>query len=144
MIAVDSNVLVYAHRADSRWHEPARQLIRELAEARARWAIPWPSIHEFLAITTHPGIYDPPTPLDVALDQVSAWLEAPSLILLSESDGYAELLERALRQSEATGPRVHDARIAALCLYHGVDELRSADRDFGRFPDIKVRNPLVS
>ena len=40
------------------------------------------------------------------------------------------------------GPRVHDARIAAICRYHGVDELWSADRDFGRFPDLNVVNPL--
>jgi predicted nucleic acid-binding protein len=38
---------------------------------------------------------------------------------------------------------VHDARIAALCVQHGVRELYSADRDFSRFPQIAVRNPLI-
>jgi predicted nucleic acid-binding protein len=37
---------------------------------------------------------------------------------------------------------VHDARIAALCLSHGVYELWSGDRDFSRFPALRVRNPL--
>jgi predicted nucleic acid-binding protein len=68
MIAVDSNLLVYAHREDSQWHEAADSCILELAEANAPWAIPWPCIHEFLAIVTHPRIYAPPTPLGKAID----------------------------------------------------------------------------
>lgn len=47
------------------------------------------------------------------------------------------------RRPWAEGPRVHEARIAALCLLHGVGELWSADRDFSRFPELEVRNPLV-
>jgi predicted nucleic acid-binding protein len=41
------------------------------------------------------------------------------------------------------GAQVHDARIAALCLHHGVTELWTADRDFGRFPELRTRNPLI-
>ena len=74
MIAVDTNVLVYAHREDSEWHAPARQLVQDLAEGTDAWAIPRPCVHEFLAITTHPRIFRTPTPLPAALDQVDAWL----------------------------------------------------------------------
>jgi hypothetical protein len=77
MIAVDSNLLVYAHREDSPWHHAAYVRIVELAEGSAAWAIPWPCIHEFLSIVTHPRIYTPPTPLAKAIDQVEAWLESP-------------------------------------------------------------------
>src|SRR5205823_1711276 len=69
MIAVDTNILVYAHREDSQWHDAACALVAELAEGRAPWAIPWPCLHEFLAIVTHPRIYAPPTPLAAAMDQ---------------------------------------------------------------------------
>ena len=75
MIAVDTNILVYAHREDSPFHEAAFERVAELAEGPAVWAIPWPCLHEFLAIVTHPRIYAPPTPLAQALDQVDAWLE---------------------------------------------------------------------
>jgi predicted nucleic acid-binding protein len=44
---------------------------------------------------------------------------------------------------KATGPKVHDARVAALCLQHGASELWTIDRDFSRFPGLKLRNPLV-
>jgi hypothetical protein len=42
-----------------------------------------------------------------------------------------------------TGPAVHDARVAALCLAHGVRELWTADRDFSRFPRLRAVNPLL-
>ena len=90
MIAVDTNILVYAHREDSQWHQLADRCLTQLAESRAPWAIPWPCIHEFVAIATHPRIYNPPTPLVDAIEQVKCWLEAPTLVLLSESLGYAE------------------------------------------------------
>jgi len=143
LIALDSNLLVYAHREDSPWHEAAYTRIVELAEGRAPWAIPWPCIHEFLAIVTHPRIYTPPTPLKRAIDQVEAWLESPTLALLSESADYWPLLRSTLQSGRISGPQIHDAHIVAICRQHGVSELWTADRDFGRFSGLAVRNPLV-
>ena len=144
MIAIDTNLLVYAHRSDSPWFEPARQALGPLVEGMATWAIPWPCLHEFFAITTHPKTYRPPTELPRALEQVAALLASPSLMLLSEPAGYWPVLRRLLAAGQVTGGKVHDARIAALCLCHGVSELWSADRDFTRFPELKTRNPLVA
>lgn len=143
MIAVDTNILVYAHREDSPWHAVASRKVKELAEGRSPWAIPWPCLHEFVAIVTHPRIYVPPTSTSNALTQVSAWLHSPSVVLLSEGEDYWVTLAGQLEAARVAGPLVHDARVAALCLHHGVRELWSADRDFGRFPALSVRNPLV-
>jgi toxin-antitoxin system PIN domain toxin len=143
MTAVDTNLLVYAHRRDAEWHQPAERVVRGLAEGPDAWAIPWPCIHEFLAIATHPRIFRTPTPVEAALDQVVAWLESPSLTLLGEGEDYWPVLRRLMAASRVDGPRVHDARVAALCLSHSVRELWTADRDFSRFPALKVRNPLV-
>ncbi len=143
MIAVDTNILVYAHREDSPWHTAASEAVAGLAEGRSAWAIPWPCLHEFLAIVTHPRIYRPPTPLAIAIDQVAAWLESPMLVRLAENESYWDVLAGALSGGRVVGPQVHDARIAALCLAHGVRELWTHDRDFGRFPPLDVRNPLV-
>jgi toxin-antitoxin system PIN domain toxin len=144
VIAVDTNLLVYAHREDSTWHDAAYARIAELAEDKTPWAIPWPCVHEFIAIVTHPRIYAPPTPPDAAIDQVDAWLESPSVTLLAEPEGYWSKLRALVQDGRIAGPLVHDARVAALCLLHGVRELWSADRDFGRFSNLAVRNPLVS
>jgi toxin-antitoxin system PIN domain toxin len=144
MIAVDTNLLVYAHREDSPWHREAFTRIKELAESHVAWAIPWPCLHEFLAIVTHPLIYSPPTPLPGALDQVEAWLESPSLTLLAESGRYWPELRVLLEPGLIRGPQIHEARIAALCTLYAVKELWTADRDFRRFPGLAVVNPLVA
>ena len=143
MIAVDTNILVYAHREDSPFHDPAARRISELAEGSATWSIPWPCVHEFLAIVTHSRIYAPPTPLPRALDQVDAWLESPTLVLLTESADHWLTLRTIIASGRVAGPQVHDARIAALCRQHGVRELWSADRDFNRIADLTVVNPLI-
>lgn len=143
MIAVDSNILVYAHRTGDDWNEEAFELLRDLAERRQPWAIPFPCVHEFLRNVTDSRIYREPTPLAEALEQVAIWSESPTLRLLSEGPRHVELLAELALGGRATGARIHDARVAAICLDHGVAELWSADRDFGRFPALKTRNPLV-
>lgn len=143
MIALDTNVLIPAHREDAEGHDAAYACLAALAEGTAPWAIPWPCLHEFLAIATHPRIFAPPTPLAAALEQVEAWLESPSLVVLSEGDGYWPLLRESLAGGQVTGPIVHDGHVAAICRLHRVRELWTVDRDFGRFPELRTRNPLV-
>ncbi|HRZ34823.1 MAG TPA: PIN domain-containing protein [Candidatus Paceibacterota bacterium] len=143
MIAADTQLLVYAHREDSEFHVAAKELVESLRQQPAAWAIPWPCLHEFIAIATHPGIYKPACTLAQALGFAESLLAAPQLHLLSESPGYFEKLRDISTAARLKGPRIHDARIAALCLHHGVHELWSADRDFSAFPQLKVRNPLV-
>jgi hypothetical protein len=141
MIAVDTNVLIHAHRSDSPWHEAATAAMARLSGRR--WAIPWPCIHEFLAIATHTKIFDPPTPLSDAIEAVEAWRGA-ALLLLAETSAHWPSLVALLRKGKIAGPRVHDARVAAICLQHAIDELWSADRDFSAFPALRVVNPLVA
>lgn len=144
MIAIDTNILVYAHRRDSPWHVPAASAVAALAEGRSRWALPWPCVHEFFGVVTHPRIYRPPTSPDAALDQIDAWLESPTVELIAEDVGYWPALRDVLQTSQVQGARVHDARIAALCALHGVRTLWSADRDFSRFPSLETHNPLLA
>jgi hypothetical protein len=143
MIAVDTNVLVYAHREDGEFHKAAGESVESLRHQPAAWAIPWPCIYEFIGIVTHPGIYKPASTLAEALGFIDALFASPELHLLAESPGYFEKLRDIATTARLKGPRIHDARIAALCLHHGVSELWSADRDFSAFPQLKVRNPLV-
>ena len=143
MIALDTDILVHAHRADSPWNERAYEALRSLGEGRAAWGIAWPCIHEFLPTVTHPKVFRPPSTLSEALREVEAWLESPSLVVMAESPDHWSRLTGLLRAGRVAGPRVHDARIAAICLSHGVRELWTADRDFRRFPALATRNPLV-
>ncbi len=143
MIAVDTNILVYAHRSDSEFNEAAYACMSALVQGRAQWAIAWPCVCEFYAIVTHPRIYDPPSTAAQALDQIDAWLESPSAVLLAEPEDHWPRLRQLILDGRIVGPRVHDARIAALCTAHGVRELWTVDRDFARFPELATKNPLA-
>ncbi|MFN8082278.1 MAG: TA system VapC family ribonuclease toxin [Kineosporiaceae bacterium] len=143
MIAVDTNVLVYAHRQDSPHHDAARAAVADLAGSRGGWGVPWPCVHEFYSIVTHPRVYDPPTSPGDALRTLDDLAQLHGVRFLGEVDDHLTLLAELIERSGVAGPKVHDARIAAICLGHGVRELWTADRDFSYFPALKTRNPLV-
>jgi hypothetical protein len=143
MIAVDTNLLIYAHREDSGWHSEALEALLVLARSSRRWGIPWPCVHEFISITTHPSIFVPPTPVATAFAAMEAWLISPSCRVIGEGPGHLGNLKRLALRAKIQGPMVHDARIAAICLDNGVTELWSADRDFSRYRELRVVNPLV-
>lgn len=143
MIAVDTNILVPAHRRDAALHHAARHRLTELAEGSQPWALPWPCLHEFLAVVTHPRIFDPASSLDAALQQIEAWTSSPSVRLIGERSDHLVQLRSALMPADVVGARVHDGRVAAICRSHGVTELWTIDRDFSRFPGLVTRNPLI-
>ncbi|HXP84616.1 MAG TPA: TA system VapC family ribonuclease toxin [Bryobacteraceae bacterium] len=143
MIAVDTNLLVYAHRRDSEWHAASGRVVTRLAESASPWAIPWPCIHEFLGVVTHPRVYRPASLLKEAVQQVEIWMESPSLRFIGELAGHWAELRPMLMAGKISGKAVHDARIAAICREHGIRELWTADRDFSRMVGITVRNPLT-
>ncbi|MEP6814243.1 MAG: TA system VapC family ribonuclease toxin [Marmoricola sp.] len=143
MIAVDTNILVYAHREDTPQHGAARDALRSLAETGRSWGVPWPCVHEFTAIVTHRRIFAPPSSIEDALQAISDLLELPGVTTLGEGPDHLQRLALLLRQSGVVGPKVHDARIVAICATHGVRELWTADRDFSYFRELATRNPLV-
>jgi toxin-antitoxin system PIN domain toxin len=143
LIAIDTNIIVYAHRRDSEFYPKARGAIDELASGLERWAIPWPCLHEFHAVVTNFKAFMPPSTPSEALEQIGALLESPSLVLLTETERHWQVLRDMVTTTPVRGIRIHDAKIAAICLEHDVHELWTADRDFSRFPQLKTRNPLA-
>lgn len=135
--------IIYAHREDSDFHEQAIAALRGLAESGRRWSIPWPCLHEFLAITTHPRIFNPPTPVHLALEAMDVWLASPGCEMIGEGAGYYDELKKLVTRGMVAGPMVHDARIAALCIHHGVQAFWTADRDFSRFSGLHTHNPMA-
>lgn len=145
MIAVDTNILVYAHRKESRFHGEAAALLKELAEGNQTWSIPWPCVYEFFSVVTHPKIWkEAATSPERASAQLGVWLQSPVVTPLSETTGFYEILESYLTLPRVRGPVVHDARIAALCVAHGVEQLLTKDRDFSLFSKLKIKDPFPS
>ena len=142
MIALDTNILLQARREELEHHAVAKAMLRRLAEGDEPWALPWPCVYEFLRVVTHSRVFNPPTPLDVALEDLGSLLESPALMLLGEGPRHQSHMVRVVRDGRATGNLAHDAHIAALAVEHGVKELWTLDRDFARFPGLSVRDPF--
>ncbi len=144
MIAIDTNLLVYSHRPEMPFHERAREVLNDAIGGAEPVCVPWPCVHEFLGVVSNPRVFKDPTPMDLALEVIGHIFENATGGFLAEGEGYLATLGRVARPARLQGAVVHDARIAALCLYHGVRVLWSADRDFSRFPNLSVVNPLVT
>lgn len=143
MIGVDTNLLVYAHRADAPLHERTIEVLRPLIEGKlGDWALPWPCIHEFLATVTRP-LWQQPTTMTDACAFISHLMESRTLTLIGETPRHWPVLRRLVEQN-VVGPKVHDARVAAICIDHGLRQLWTVDRDFSYFPELTTRNPLVA
>lgn len=143
MIAVDTNVLVYAFRPEAQEHGPARAALRRLLVGAASWAIPWTVAYEFLSVVTQPRIWRQPADPAEALGALGAWSDAGGAVFIAEGGGHRAVVSRLIGEGPVRGSRVFDARVAATCLDHGVRELWSVDRDFSRFAGLKVVNPLL-
>lgn len=141
MVAVDTNILVYAYNSAADEHESARRALERLAGSPA-WGVPWIAAAEFLAVTTNPRLWSPTPTADEAVSALEVWLKTPGARLLGELPSTWETFRHLAITARVQGRKVHDARIAAVCLDHGVSELWSLDRDFSWFPALRVRNPL--
>jgi toxin-antitoxin system PIN domain toxin len=133
VIAVDTNVLVYADREELPLHAAALDSLRSLAEGPAAWALPVFCLVEFVRVVSHPRLFDPPTPAREALDAVASLLASPSARLLLPGPRYWQILDDTIRKSNVAGNLVFDAQVAALCLESGARTLLTEDRDFTRF-----------
>lgn len=139
MIAVDTNVLVYAARKEMPLHRPALDALIALAEGPAAWGLPVFCAVEFIRVVSHPRLFEPPTPPTEASAAIGTLLESPSARLLVPSDGFFTILDELLEESGARGNLVFDAQIAAVCIEHGANELLTQDRDFDRFGGLTTR-----
>lgn len=138
MIAVDTNVLVYAHRREMAKHPQALALLTDLAEGDAPWGLPVFVVNEFLRVVTHRRVFPVPTTRSVATGVISALVASPTARVLHPGGRYLKLLEQTIEEGDAQGNLVLDAAIVALCREHGVDTVVTANKDFHRFPSVKV------
>jgi len=133
MIAIDTNILVYAHRKDSARHSRALSWLTALAEGEIPWGLPVFCLGEFVRVVTHRSIFPAPSTYQQALDALQSLLESPSVRILYPGESYAHLSRSAVTEGGTTGNLVFDAQIAALCREYGIRNLLTEDRDFSRF-----------
>jgi hypothetical protein len=137
-VAVDTNVLVHAHRSDSPKHAAAVAKLEELARGPRQVALSWTVIYQFLRVVTHPRVFDPPSTIEAAWRFCGDLFAFPNAVVLAETEHHAEVLDRLLHDVRPAGNLVHDAHIATTLIEHGVSEIVTDDSDFLRFPGIRV------
>ncbi|MCY3637297.1 MAG: PIN domain-containing protein [bacterium] len=144
MLAVDTNILVYAYRLEYVENEHAYEVVQNLVLGDESWAIPWPCAFEFLNVVTNRRIWkEAASPTAQAWKQLRAWEASPSCRMIGETNGFMDVLEGFVNRPNITGAIVHDARIAAICMANGVETLLTRDRDFSLFPLLHTRDPLL-
>lgn len=138
MIAIDTNILVYAHREELPLHRKAMSRLIGLAEGFEPWALPVFCIGEFLRVVTHPRLFDPPSTLGQAVEAIGNLLESPSVVILNPAENFWPILVEIAKLADARGNILCDAQIVAVCREHGVREILSEDRDFSRFEGVTL------
>lgn len=139
MTAVDTNVLIYAHRRETERHVEALERLTALAEGDSPWGLPVFCIAEFIRVVTHLRVFTPPSDLRTALDFVDRLLDSPSSRLLLPGASYPGTFRAVCESAKVRGNLAFDAQIVASCAEHGVRDLLTADRDFARFTAISPR-----
>jgi uncharacterized protein len=143
MIALDTNVLVHAHRKEADAHAIASACLSQLCMGSQAWGIPSACISEFMAVVTNRRIYESASTVAQTIAQINAWLAAPSAHLLHSGEQHWRILCELAVQGKLQGGQFHDARVAAICIENGASVIYTADRDFGRFKALKTFNPLI-
>ncbi len=142
MILIDANLFLYAYDGASPDHPAAKNWIEMAVSGASPIVLPWQTILAFLRITTNPRAMSSPLSRKHAMGIVDEWLARPQVSILSPGERHWGILWGLIEMSQASGPRIMDAHLAALAIEHGAT-LYSADRDFARFPDLDWRNPLI-
>jgi uncharacterized protein len=143
VIAVDTNIAVYAHRPETSYSQRAFALIAQLAQGEEPWSVPMHCLHEFVAVVSNPKIWMVPSSPTQIAHQINAWIKSPSFVPVIEDHGALLALTNLIQTTPIAGGMVHDARIVSACMAAGVKTLLSVDRDFSRFSGLSIVNPFV-
>ncbi|UYM04189.1 type II toxin-antitoxin system VapC family toxin [Solicola gregarius] len=141
MRLLDVNVLVNAHREDAPDHVDHHNWLAEALAGGEPIGITTQVLAGFVRVVTHRRVFDPPTPLPVALEFASRLRAHPGCVPIEPGRRHWEVFAGLCQQSDARGNLITDAQLAATAIESGC-ELVSSDRDFARFPGLRWRRPL--
>jgi toxin-antitoxin system PIN domain toxin len=143
VLAVDTNILVYAADSDSPFHAPCRKWLEQQRQRPDAWFTTWQVLYEFLRVTTHAKVMRRPWSAQGAWKFVAALLESPGFAVLVETDRHAEVARAVIAElPELSGNLVHDAHTAILMREHGIVRICTRDTDFARFPFVEMIDPV--
>ena len=136
----DVNILVYAHRADTRRHRAVREWFEAEVNGSSAFGMTDLVVSGFLRIVTSRRIFVDPTPIELAVDEVRRLMDRPNRVRVCPGRRHFEIFLKLCEETSAKGTLVADAYLAALAIEHG-SEWISFDRDFGRFANLNWSMP---
>ena len=142
MIAVDTNLLVYAHRAGCPEHGAAQRAIGEAANDANGLGIPFPCLLEFWSVVTHPSSIGGASTPASARRFIEALIETAGAAILPPPTSLVPRCLQMAEQLDVRGPRIFDIQIGLAALDAGVTEIWTHDAGFVGLPGLKVRDPL--
>jgi toxin-antitoxin system PIN domain toxin len=143
VILVDANLLLYAYHPRAEQHEASRAWLEAVLSGQDPVRFAWLTLWAFLRIGTNPRLFERPLSASEAEAAISSWLAQPAAGILEPGERHWDILCDVVRGSQASGPLVMDAVIAAIALEHDAT-LYTADGDFSRFSGLKWLNPLMT
>jgi uncharacterized protein len=143
VLAVDTNVLVYAADTHSEFHLACSEWLNRQRRRSSAWYITWPIIYEFLRVATHPRIMRRPWTAREAWQFVTSLLASPGIDVLIPSQRHADVASEVFSELPyLAGNILHDAHTAILMREHGIRQICTRDADFSRFPFLEIVDPL--
>lgn len=143
MILIDANLLLYAYDRLSPIHDRAVNWLEEALSSEDEVGLALVSVLAFLRIGTDARVFERPLTADEAMGIVSGWLARPNVGIVQPTRRHFEVIGELARAGKARGPLLMDAHVAALAIEHGAT-LCTSDRDFTRFPGLRIEDPLAS
>jgi predicted nucleic acid-binding protein len=141
VIAIDTNLLLYAHRSRTPEHARARKAIARAAGADGGWGIAAASLAEFWAIATHPASEGRPSAPAQAAAFVGAFVQAGAQIWLP-GPGFGDRLLQLATDLNVVGARIFDLQIALTAFEGGATDLWTHDARFVKVPGLRLHDPL--
>jgi uncharacterized protein len=141
VILIDANLLLYGYDPSSLHHQPARRWLESILSMREHVGLAWMTVLAFFRISTSPRPLKHPLSSAEAAAVVSGWLKRPMVTILNPGERHWEILRELVTKGQVHGPLIMDAHLAALAIEHGAT-LATTDRDFTRFPGLRILNPL--
>jgi toxin-antitoxin system PIN domain toxin len=140
---LDANILIYAADSRSVHHTVVRRTLSALLRGDGTVGIPHVVLLAFLRLATHPKVFSRPLSPEQAVERIDGLLGHPRVELVTPGERHWAVLRGLLTATGTSGNLTTDAHLAALALERGAT-LVSTDADFGRFPGLRVENPLLA
>lgn len=144
-LALDTNLLLYAHIGQFPQHAAARRFLESVLENDSPYCLSWQVYYEYIRVVSHPKVLKTPLSVQQAINDLKPYVADPRCQILVETEGHTAVFEALMRRLPSSkGNFIHDCHYAALLKEHGVTRIATADMDFRKFDFLEVVDPLAS